>query len=83
MRELYDFDWFDDFINHSYDSIENHKVRFHKIRREILRLSKMESEIKEFVINNQDRFEKNKEIIKNIRHSKSDKNFWSSIKYTK
>ena len=75
--------FFDDIVNHSYDTIEDSVLRFHKITKEILRLSKMENEIKEFVINNQDRFEKNKEIIKNIRHSKSDKNFWSSIKYTK
>ena len=83
MKEKWGLDFFDDIVNHSYDTIEDSVLRFHKITKEILRLSKMENEIKEFVINNQDRFEKNKEIIKNIRHSKSDKNFWSSIKYTK
>jgi hypothetical protein len=79
MRELYDFDWFDDFINHSYDSIENHKVRFHKIRREILRLSKMESEIKEFFKDNQKRFEHNRKVIKEISKSKKDYNFFQNL----
>jgi hypothetical protein len=83
MKEKWGLDFFDDIINHSYDSIENHILRFHKITKEILRLSKMEDEIKEFVKNNQERFEKNKNIIKQIQHSQSDKNFWKSIKYTK
>ena len=43
----------------------------------------MEEEIREFVKNNQDRFEKNKNIIKEIQHSQSDRNFWKSIKYIK
>jgi len=79
MKELYDFDWFDDFINHSYDSIENHTLRFHKIRREILRLSKMESEIKEFFKNNQKRFEYNREVVRNISKSKKDYNFFQNL----
>lgn len=83
MKEKWGLDFFDDIVNHSYDEIEDSVLRFHKITKEILRLSKMENEIKEFFINNQDRFEKNKEIIKNIQNSKSDENFWRSIKYIK
>ena len=83
MKDKWGLDFFDDIINHSYDSIDDHVLRFHKITKEILRLSKMEEEIREFVKNNQDRFEKNKNIIKEIQHSQSDRNFWKSIKYIK
>ena len=79
MRETYDFDWFDDFINHSYDSQENHVLRFHKIRREILRLSKMESEVKQFFKDNQKRFEYNRSVIEKIRNSDKDFNFFQKI----
>ena len=83
MKDKWGLDFFDDIINHSYDSIDNHVLRFHKITKEILRLSKIENEIREFVKNNQDRFEKNKEIIKKIQYTDLDKNFWRSIKYIK
>lgn len=80
MKDKWGFDFFDDIINHSYDSIENHSLRFNKITREILRLSKMENEIKEFFKNNQDRFEKNKEIVKSISNCTIDKDFFRSLK---
>ena len=83
MKEKWGLDFFDDIVNHSYDSIEDSVLRFHKITKEILRLSKMENEIRKFVIDNQDRFEKNKEIIRQIRYSKSDEDFWKNIKYIK
>lgn len=79
MRELYDFDWFDDFLNHSYDSQENHALRFHKIRREILRLSKMKSDVKKFFKENKKRFEHNREVVRELQYSKHDINFFKSI----
>ena len=81
MKDRYGLDFFDDIINHNYDSIENHHLRFKALTDEILRLSKLEKEIHDFVKNNQNRFEKNKEIIKNIQHSKINKNFWRSLTY--
>lgn len=79
MRELYDFDWFDDFINHSYDSQENHILRFNEITKEILRLSTMESEIKQFFKDNQKRFEHNREVVREISKSKKDYNFFQNL----
>jgi len=81
MKDRYGLDFFDDIINHSYDSIENHHLRFKALTEEILRLSKLETEIHDFVKDNQNRFEKNKEIIKNIQHSKENENFWRSLTY--
>ena len=80
MKRKWGLDFFEDIINHSYDSIESPSLRFNKITREILRLSKMENEIKEFFKNNQDRFEKNKEIIKDISKCTIDRDFFRSLK---
>lgn len=80
MKDKWGLDFFDDIINHSYDSIKDNSLRFNKITREILRLSKMENEIKEFFKNNQERFEKNKEIIKEIKNCQIDKDFFRSLK---
>ena len=81
MKDRYGLDFFDDIINHSYDSIENHHLRFKALTDEILRLSKLEKEIHDFVKDNQKRFEKNNEIIKNIQYSKENENFWRSLTY--
>lgn len=81
LKDRWRLDFFDDIINHSYDSIENHHLRFKAITEEILRLNKKETEIRNFIKNNQSRFEKNKEIIKNIQYSKENENFWRSLTY--
>ena len=81
MRDRWDLDFFDDIINHGYDSIEDHKLRFQRTTKEIIRLSKRETEIREFIKNNKNRFEKNKEVIRKIQHSKENENFWRSLTY--
>lgn len=79
MKELYDFDFFDDLVNHSYDSEENHKYRMHKIQREILRLHKNRTTLPKFFEKNEDRFRKNREIIMKILDSNEDLNFIKSL----
>ena len=81
MKDMWNLDFFDDIVNHTYDSIENPILRFRGITEEILRLSKMENEIMDFFKNNQYRFEENKKIIKNIQYSNENKNFWRSLTY--
>ena len=66
MRELYDLDMFDDFIDHSYDLEEDSNKRFIMIIDEILRLSKLQNELPKFFEQNKKRFESNREKIKNI-----------------
>jgi len=61
MKELYDLDFFDDMINHSYDDEPNHKKRLLMIVDEIKRINKNKDIFMEFYKNNQDRFEKNKQ----------------------
>jgi UDPglucose 6-dehydrogenase len=63
MKELYDLDFFDDVINHSYDNETNHKKRLIMIVDEIKRINNNKELFIEFYRNNQDRFEKNKQKI--------------------
>lgn len=63
MKELYDLDFFDDIINHSYDNESDHKVRLKMIIKEIKRINENKNLFIEFYKNNQDRFEKNKQKI--------------------
>lgn len=79
MKNIWGLDFFDDIINHDYDSIQNHQLRFKAITEEILRLTEIENKIIDFFKNNKDRFEKNKKIIANIKNSNKDKIFWKSL----
>ena len=52
MKELYDFDFFDDIINHSYDDEPNQKKRIYMVLEEIKRLNNNRDFLKEFYKNN-------------------------------
>jgi hypothetical protein len=79
LRDLYGFDMFDDLINHSYDNeINNHK-RLFMIVEEIKRLNENPQLIKDFYINNKERFLKNREIIFEIMDDKKDYNFFQNL----
>jgi hypothetical protein len=60
MKEKYDFDFFDDLINNSYDEEFDDAKRFHMIFQEIKRLHENKNILIEFYKNNQQRFENNK-----------------------
>ena len=66
MKELYNLDFFDDIINHSYDNEPNQKLRLDMFVNEIERLSKIKEELINFYKNNQKRFEDNKQKILNL-----------------
>lgn len=63
MKELYDLDFFDDMINHSYDNEPNHKKRLSMIVDEIQRINDNKESFIEFYKHNFDRFDKNKQKI--------------------
>jgi len=79
MKELYDLDFFDDFVNHSYDSEEKHIYRMHKIQREILRLYNKKDILPSFFEKNEHRFRKNREIVNRIKDSRKDLQFIKSL----
>ena len=66
FREKYDFDLFDDIIDHSYDDEPNNFKRMQMILNEVKRLNENKQEIIDFCINNKDRFERNKNLINKI-----------------
>jgi len=79
LRELYGFDMFDDLVNHSYDDEIDNGKRLFMIVDEIKRLNENPQIVKDFYINNKDRFFKNKEIIFEIMNDKKDYNFFQSL----
>ena len=79
FKERYDFDFFDDIVNHSYDSEPDNKKRMELVFNEIKRVSENKESIIEFYKNNQERFEKNKEKVTAIHNSKKDVLFFNSL----
>lgn len=63
IKKTYNFDFFDDLINHSYDTIIDNDERFFAVMEEIKRLHSEKDRVIEFYIKNEHRFKKNREII--------------------
>jgi hypothetical protein len=81
IREKYNFDFFDDIIDHSYDLELNHKTRFYMILDEIKKLHKNKEHIKEFYKNNRHRFEENKNKLLDValNNPKDFDFFWNLV----
>jgi len=60
VKEKYNFDFYEDIIDYSYDSEVDDIKRFKLYIKEILRLNEMKQELIEFYKNNEERFNKNK-----------------------
>ena len=76
MEETWGFDFYRDIIDHSYNDIEDGHKRFQAAIGEIKRINKKHDEIKKFYIENQERFEKNKQIVKNLPNDDTDLKFF-------
>lgn len=63
LRENYNLDMFDDFIDHSYDEIENSLERMNRIVSELRRLHSIKEEVKKFYRDNLDRLINNREKL--------------------
>jgi hypothetical protein len=79
MKEKYDFDFFDDVIDHSYDNEPNQKKRFNLFANEVKRLHDNKENLIEFYRNNQLRFETNKNKVISIMNNYSDYTFFISL----
>jgi hypothetical protein len=81
LKEKYNFDFFDDVIDHSYDSELNDKKRFLMFIEEIKRINNNKESIKNFYKNNQERFESNKQKLLDIALNKTEdfNLFWDLI----
>lgn len=79
FKERYGLDMFDDIIDHSYDNELDDNKRINLVYNEIKRISENKGIFIDFYKNNQDRFEKNKQIIIEIEKSKKDVNYFTSL----
>jgi hypothetical protein len=79
MKEKYDFDFFDDVIDHSYDNEPNQKKRFNLFVNEVKRLHDNKENLIAFYRNNQLRFEINKNKVISIMNNYSDYTFFRSL----
>lgn len=79
MRELYDFDFFDDIIDHSYDNETNQRKRLYMLVEEIKRLSNNKDTLKEFYKNNYERFENNKNKVLELLFDTKDYEFFKKL----
>jgi hypothetical protein len=80
LRENYGFDMFDDLINHDYDDVHEPKERMNRIIEEIKRLHGKRDEVIEFYKKNEDRFQKNRELVfSKVANDKSEYNFFNEL----
>jgi hypothetical protein len=79
MREEYDFYFFDDLIDHSYDDEIDDVKRFHMVVNEIKRLSTMKEEISIYYKNNVDKLIHNHNFIKNNNYEEIFKQYILNI----
>jgi hypothetical protein len=79
IKDRYGFDFFDDVVNHTYDSEPNPKKRFEMIIDEILRLNSKKEEIITFFKHNKSRFDRNVQIFEEMKKDKTDYNFYKSL----
>lgn len=66
MKEKFKLDFFDDIINHSYDSQPNQRIRLEMFLNEIQRLNGNRNQLIEFYGKNYERFEENKRKVLDI-----------------
>ena len=72
IKKRYNFDFFDDIIDHSYDNIKNNRDRLFAFANEIKRINNNKEFFIEFYKNNKERFIMNN--IKSIEYGKSSLN---------
>jgi hypothetical protein len=78
-KEHPDLDLFEDIINHDYDLEIDAKKRLHMVLDEIVRLSKLKKEIKNYYVNNKDRFIKNHEYVSAYHLKKEKDNYFYNL----
>ena len=80
MKELYDFDFFEDIIDISYDDIVDDKERFKKFTEEIVRINSKKKDFMDFYKNNKNRFELNKQKTLQVLNTiKNDYQYFTNL----
>lgn len=81
LKEIYNFDLFEDIINHDYDTIFDPRERFFKFFNEVTRLVKNRSSIIEFYNKNERRLWENKIKVMSLADDNHDFNFFKTLIY--
>ena len=79
IRNEYEFDLFDDLIDHSYDDEIDDIKRFHMVLNEIKRLSNMKEEICKYYKNNINRILHNSNYVTNYTKKKIDERYFVKL----
>jgi hypothetical protein len=79
LREQFEFDMFDDFIDHSYDSIKDNKERFFAVIEQVKNIIDRKDTLHDFYINNQHRLIENQNKVLNILEDKTDYNYFKNL----
>ena len=83
LKETYNFDMFDDLVNHSYDSELDDKKRIKMIVDEIGRLRDEKELVKDFYRNNIERIKNNRKIFFDVSKKLKEKDVLFFKKYNK
>lgn len=78
-KELYGFDFFEDFFDLSYDNEPNPQKRMRMIIDEILRVNASKNQLMGFYQASKKRFKYNKDIVTSLYDDKTDYNFFQSL----
>lgn len=79
IKKRYDFDFFDDVIDHSYDDETDHRERLYKFAKEIKRIIENKESIKEFYRNNKFRFLENQRKLVEKTKDSTDRDFLKKL----
>lgn len=79
IKKKYDFDFFDDVIDHSYDEETNHRERLFKFAKEVKRINDNKEFFMEFYKNNKGRFLENNRKVIALIGDKTDENFLKKL----
>jgi hypothetical protein len=78
-KELYGFDFFEDFFDLSYDNEPNPQKRMRMVINEIVRVSEKKDQLPGFYQSAKKRFKYNKDIVTSLYDDKTDHNFFQSL----
>jgi hypothetical protein len=78
-KELYGFDFFEDFFDLSYDNESNPQKRMRMIINEIVRVSKKKDQLQGFYQSSKKRFKYNRDIVTSLYDDKTDYNFFQRL----
>lgn len=79
VKDKFGLDFFEDFVDHSYDLEKDNTKRFFMFVNEVRRLKEKKDDVIKFYKSNKDRFIKNKELLFEAINNKKDYNYFQNL----